>query len=82
MGLKDVLKRRFFRILLILAWLALGTVMVVLQGTWWLLFAIISYAIAAIYIVAEVLTWKYMMSQGNKPTDQNPPESGQGGNSG
>jgi len=58
----------------------------VLQRNWWLLFAIVSYAIAAVYIAAEVLTWKYAMRQKGKPAeqkDQEPPTSGgQSSNSG
>jgi hypothetical protein len=75
----DILKRRFFRLLLIAAWLALGTVMIVLRGNWWVWFAAVSYIIAVIYIVAEVLTWRHAMHPKGRPAEQKdkePPASG------
>jgi ABC-type transport system involved in Fe-S cluster assembly fused permease/ATPase subunit len=86
MDMKELLRRRIFRLLLIAAWLALGTVMIVLQGDWWYWFAAISYVIALIYIVAEVMTWRNAMRQKGTttgPKDQEPPASaGQNSNSG
>jgi membrane protein implicated in regulation of membrane protease activity len=86
MRIADFLKRRPLQLLLIVAWLALGTVMVVLRPHWWLWFAAVSYTIAAVYILAEVLTWRRVQSQKGRPADQKdqgPPTSGgQSGNSG
>ncbi len=86
MGMMDILKRRFFRLLLIAAWVALGTLMIVLRGNWWVWFAAISYIVAIIYIVAEVLTWKQALRQKGRPAeqkDQEPPApGGQSSNSG
>jgi hypothetical protein len=75
----DVLKRRALQLLLIVAWLALGTVMIVLRPHWWVWFAAVSYVIAGVYIVAEVLTWRRVSSQKGRPAeqkDQGPPASG------
>ena len=86
MRIADFLRRRPLQLLLIVAWLALGTVMVVLRPHWWLWFAAVSYTIAAVYILAEVLTWRRVSSQkgalaGQK--DQEPPtSSSQSGNPG
>jgi len=74
MGMMDILKRRFFRLLLIAAWIALGTVMIVLRGNWWVWFAAVSYVIAVIYIVAEVLTWRQAMRQKGTTAGQKDPE--------
>jgi membrane protein implicated in regulation of membrane protease activity len=86
MGMMEILRRRIFRLVLIAAWIALGTVMVVLRGNWWVWFAAVSYAVAVIYIVAEVLTWRHAMRQSGRPAeqkDQEPPASGgQSSNSG
>ena len=86
MRMMDILKRRFFRLLLIAAWVALGTVMIVLRGNWWVWFAAVSYVIAVMYIVAEVLTWRQALSQKGRPAEQKnqePPASGnQSSNSG
>jgi membrane protein implicated in regulation of membrane protease activity len=79
MRITDFLKRRPLQLLLIVAWLALGTVMIVLQPNWWVWFAAVSYVIAAVYIVAEVLTWRRVSSQRGRPAqqkDQGPPSSG------
>jgi len=75
MGMMDILKRRFFRLLLIAAWIALGTVMIVLRGNWWVWFAAVSYVIAVIYIVAEVLTWRQAMRQKGTTAGQKDPEA-------
>jgi len=86
MRIADFLRRRPLQLLLIVAWLALGTVMVVLRPHWWLWFAAVSYTIAAVYILAEVLTWRRVSRQkgalaGQK--DQEPPtSSGQSSNPG
>jgi len=86
MRIADFLRRRPLQLLLIVAWLALGTVMVVLRPHWWLWFAAVSYTIAAVYILAEVLTWRRVSRQkgalaGHK--DQEPPtSSGQSSNPG
>jgi len=85
MEMKDILRRRIFRLVLIAAWLALGTVMIVLRGNWWVWFAAVSYIIAIIYIVAEVLTWRQALHQKARPVEQKgqePPASGQSGDSG
>jgi hypothetical protein len=79
MDKKELLRRRLLQLLLIAAWIALGTVMIVLRPHWWVWFAAVSYVIAIVYIVAEVLTWKRAMRQGSKPAergDQEPPASG------
>jgi energy-converting hydrogenase Eha subunit C len=84
MRIADILRRRPLQLLLIVAWLALGTVMIVLRPHWWVWFAAVSYVIAAVYIVAEVLTWRRVMNQKGRPAgqkDQEPPASGgQSGN--
>jgi hypothetical protein len=84
MRIADFLKRRTLQLLLIVAWFALGTVMLVLRPHWWVWFAAVSYIIAAVYIAAEVLTWRRMQSQRGRPAeqkDQAPPTSGgQSGN--
>lgn len=79
MRIADYLRRRPLQLLLIVAWLALGTVMIVLRPHWWVWFAAVSYVIAAVYIVAEVLTWRRVSSQRGGPAgqkDQEPPSSG------
>ena len=79
MRIADFLKRRPLQLLLIVAWLALGTVMIVLRPHWWVWFAAVSYVIAIVYIVAEVLTWRRVSTQRGKPAerkDQAPPTSG------
>jgi hypothetical protein len=79
MRIADILKRRPLQPLLIMAWLALGTVMIVLRPHWWTWFAAVSYVIAIVYTVAEVLTWKRVLSQKGKPAEQKgqePPASG------
>jgi membrane protein implicated in regulation of membrane protease activity len=79
MRIADFLRRRPLQLLLIVAWFALGTVMVVLQPNWWVWFAAVSYVIAIVYIVAEVLTWRRVLSQKGRPAeqkDQEPPASG------
>lgn len=79
MRIADYLKRRTLQLLLIVAWLALGTVMIVLRPHWWVWFAAVSYVIAAVYIAAEVLTWRRLSSQRGRPAgqkDQEPPSSG------
>ena len=58
---RQLLRRRALQLILIAAWLALGTVMVVLQPNHWVWFAAISYIIALVYIVAEVLTWRHVL---------------------
>jgi len=70
MDKKELLRRRLFQLLLIAAWIALGTVMIVLRPHWWVWFAAVSYVIAIVYIVAEVLTWRRAMRQGNKPAER------------
>ena len=77
----QLLRRRALQMILIAAWLALGTVMVVLQPTRWVWFAAVSYIIALLYIVAEVLTWRYALRAKGAPAqkDQAPPASGEGG---
>ena len=70
MRITDFLRRRPLQILLIVAWLALGTVMVVLQPNWWLWFAAVSYIIAAVYVVAEVLTWRRIQNQRSRSAEQ------------
>jgi hypothetical protein len=86
MRITDFLRRRPLQLLLIVAWLALGTVMIVLRPHWWIWFGAVSYVIAIVYIVAEVLTWRRVSSQkgvlaGHK--DQEPPtSSGQSSNPG
>jgi hypothetical protein len=86
MRIADFLRRRPLQLLLIVAWFALGTVMVVLQPNWWVWFAAVSYIIAIVYIVAEVLTWRRIQSQRGRSAEQKsqgPPASGgQSGNSG
>ena len=83
MRITDFLKRRPLQLLLIVAWFALGTVMVVLRPHWWVWFAAVSYVIAAVYILAEVLTWRRVSSQKGvlaSQKDQEPPaSSGQSG---
>jgi hypothetical protein len=83
---KELLRRRLFQLLLIAAWIALGTVMIALRPHWWVWFAAVSYIIAIVYIVAEVMTWRRALSQKGRPVgqkDQEPPASGGGkGNSG
>jgi ABC-type transport system involved in Fe-S cluster assembly fused permease/ATPase subunit len=79
MDKKEILRRRMFQLLLIAAWIALGTVMIALRPHWWVWFAAVSYVIAIVYIVAEVLTWRRALHQGNKPVEQKaqePPASG------
>jgi len=79
MRITHFLRRRPLQLLLILAWLALGTVMIVLRPHWWIWFAAVSYAIAIVYIVAEVLTWRRVLSQKGGSAgqrDQEPPASG------
>ena len=81
MRIADFLKRRPLQLLLIVAWFALGTVMVVLRPHWWVWFAAVSYVIAIVYIVAEVLTWRRVSSQKGRLTDQKgqqPPASSGG----
>ncbi|MDM7999496.1 MAG: hypothetical protein QUS33_05705 [Dehalococcoidia bacterium] len=78
MRITDFLRRRPLQLLLIVAWLALGTVMVVLRPNLWIWFATVCYLIAAIYIAAEVLTWKRMQRQKGTSSDQvdrSPPTS-------
>lgn len=70
MRIADYLKRRPLQLLLIVAWLALGTVMIVLRPHWWVWFAAVSYVIAAVYILAEVLTWRRVSSQRGRAADQ------------
>ena len=86
MDKKEILRRRMFQLLLIAAWIALGTVMIVLRPHWWVWFAAVSYVIAIVYIVAEVLTWRRAMRRGNKPVEQKaqepPASSGQNSHSG
>jgi len=79
MRITDFLRRRPLQALLIAAWFALGTVMVVRQPKFWVWFAAVSYVIAAVYIVAEVLTWRRVRSQKGRPAeqkDEGPPASG------
>ena len=84
MRIMDYLRRRPLQVLLIVAWFALGTVMVVRQPNWWVWFAAVSYVISAVYVVAEVLTWRRVSRQkarSGEQNDQSPPaSSGQGGN--
>lgn len=78
MRITGFLRRRPLQVLLIVAWLALGTVMVVRQPKFWVWFAAVSYVIAAVYIVAEVLTWRRMQSQSGgqaEEKDQGTPPS-------
>jgi hypothetical protein len=75
---KQLLRRRALQLILIVAWMALGTVMVVLQPGHWVWFAAVSYLIALVYIVAEVLTWRYALRAKVAPVekkDQAPPAS-------
>lgn len=67
MNKRQLLKRRALQLVLIAAWLALGTVMVVLQPRLWVWFSAVSYIIAIVYIVAEVLTWRYALRAGRQP---------------
>lgn len=86
MRITDYLRRRPLQVLLIVAWFALGTVMVVRQPNFWVWFAAVSYVISAVYIVAEVLTWRRIQRQIRRSAeqkDQGPPASGgQSGDSG
>ncbi len=78
----QLLRRRALQLVLIAAWIALGTMMVVLQPRLWVWFAAVSYVIALFYIVAEVLTWRYALRAKVAPgekKDQAPPASGEGG---
>ena len=84
MRITDILRRRPLQLLLIVAWLALGTVMIVLRPHWWIWFGAVSYVIAIVYIVAEVLTWRRVLSLKGRPAeqkDQGPPASGGQSNS-
>jgi membrane protein implicated in regulation of membrane protease activity len=86
MRITDYLRRRPLQVLLILAWFALGTVMVVRQPNWWVWFAAVSYVISAVYIAAEVLTWRRVSRQKSgsaEQKNQSPRASGgEGTNSG
>jgi len=76
---QELLKRRLFQLLLIAAWIALGTVMIALRPHWWVWFAAVSYVIAIVYIVAEVMAWRRAMRWKGAPTEQKnqePPASG------
>jgi hypothetical protein len=76
MSKTQLLRRRALQLVLIAAWLALGTVMVVVQPNWWVWFAAVSYLIALFYIVAEVLTWRHALrARGGaaEKKDQAPP---------
>lgn len=74
MDKNELLRRRLFQLLLIAAWIALGTVMIVLRPHWWGWFAAVSYVIAGVYIVAEVLTWKRAMRRQKTTTGTEPQE--------
>ena len=76
----QLLRRRALQLVLIAAWLALGTVMVVRQPKWWVWFAAVSYVIALFYIVAEVLTWRRALRAGGARARKEPeaPPSGPG----
>lgn len=75
---RELLRRRALQLILIAAWLALGTIMVVLQPIWWVWFAAVSYIIALVYIAAEVLTWRHALrarGRAAEKKDQAPPAS-------
>ncbi len=80
MNKRQLLRRRALQLILIVAWLALGTVMIVLRPNWWAWFAAVSYIIAIVYIVAEFLTWRYALraKHAAEKKDQAPPQSGGG----
>ncbi len=61
MNKRQLLKRRALQLVLIAAWIALGTVMVVLRPRLWVWFTAVCFIIAVVYLVAEVLTWRYVL---------------------
>ncbi len=76
MSKRQLLKRRALHLVLIAAWLAMGTLMVVLKRDFWAWFAAVSYAIALFYIVVEALIWRRALRAGGAAADrkrQGPP---------